>query len=443
MAEVCSRWRKIALSTPQLWAVITIYNPLPTKALIDLLPVHLERSREALLDVEVDTQGFAGPNADASQRLLGILEPHSYRIRRLKLHYLDGNVWERFRLDRAETTRNLECLEFRAWGSNHLLDNIRKSSFPRLTSLAILDIHSIIAKAHFPWHQLLTLYYDIHSIQAATFSDVLQECNRLTSLTICVRSRVGESDIPSRLRSGIMVQLDSLTSLTLRVAKGPGRTRGVMEVLSILSSGASLTSLSIEGIFSLAEFQQADEAEGEFLDALMEFLRRSKRIESITRLKVNDILADSDVIGLLLSLPALRSFEFSELKLAPASSQQGLSKLDRQSLVLTWMGECFSQGERAEEGVTAILSRLEELFIAVSKSWYEADKLLAGFTSIVHSRPCLHSAVVMVPGPMLPDAIANEAREHLDRLEMLQATRSTAIKVLRDSEILLGMGRLA
>ncbi|TFK63438.1 hypothetical protein BDN72DRAFT_928427 [Pluteus cervinus] len=102
ISHTCARWRSITHAFPKLWAVIEI-NVLPTVHILNLLSVYLNHSRDALLDLTIDT--WSNPNCytrpvappegcdDKINKLVEMLKQEAKRWNRVKFSFDRPQPW--------------------------------------------------------------------------------------------------------------------------------------------------------------------------------------------------------------------------------------------------------------------------------------------------------------------------------------------------------------
>jgi len=91
---VCSNWRNIAIGTPMLWNIINYRSPNPKPALLlDLLSIHVTRSKMAPLFVEISAHGETNTEIESVAMLL---RPHLWRCRLLELDFSRARTAELF-----------------------------------------------------------------------------------------------------------------------------------------------------------------------------------------------------------------------------------------------------------------------------------------------------------------------------------------------------------
>ncbi|KAG7442115.1 uncharacterized protein BT62DRAFT_457885 [Guyanagaster necrorhizus] len=159
LGKVCSRWRQVVLSTPELWSVFTLFprgNPRllsnPT-VLISLLDTALRLSGQRNICIYADVS--IGRLKDAVEDIWKHLSLHSHRWKDIRLQMADSFA----PLDAVpkDGLPALEKLSLSMVNSmhDHPCDALNNS--PRLTNLTLINDGGSLMTAGLPWHQLTHL----------------------------------------------------------------------------------------------------------------------------------------------------------------------------------------------------------------------------------------------------------------------------------------------
>lgn len=187
LAQVCRRWRAVALSTSRLWSTIIIqtrseYIPAEPRRLLEMW---LERSMPSPLSLKIELYDQEC-NIGESRAWIDILVAHSRRWE--ILHCVQGD----FVLDKLYETRgqlptlHTFQIEYMPWGYHLDVERIERvsqvvSRAPRLTNLHIAQIY-LISSATFPWSQITDLYVDHFDSKFMSF--ILQHLPNLGRCTL-------------------------------------------------------------------------------------------------------------------------------------------------------------------------------------------------------------------------------------------------------------------
>lgn len=154
LARVCSRWRSVALETPDLWTKISLHKEdLNSKGLIDLLEMWLYLSKEKLLDVDLDvhwldmsTWDVPSPTLPFCQDLASVLSHHCHRFRTLtgSFHESIAGV---LRFSNMTSLEELDLLD--------VSQELETSYFD--LSIQLPHLHTIVLRKMFLGDQIQTL----------------------------------------------------------------------------------------------------------------------------------------------------------------------------------------------------------------------------------------------------------------------------------------------
>ncbi|KAK1224833.1 hypothetical protein PQX77_012246 [Marasmius sp. AFHP31] len=497
LSSICHRWRILALSTPDLWSYISISSLEPFKycrlGWLDALKLHLERSRDSPLALALGMDLFPMSVSDLLPflDLLGVITPHSRRLRSLKVARLNVVMWTTLRLSKAS---HLETLSFVATRQNVIALNrsISRSSFPRLQELCAVvyadlssdptdqtQVHQSLQRplSALPWHQITTLSLELDHCN--DISATLLGCPAVASLTISLSTsksiqmastdegtfddlprwytRGGDAEAASQTAQKRTI-LSHLQELTLRISAivTPGTHVAASHLLEVISCPL-LVSLKLEGIGIRGGSRRvADGSDGEIrgcLDALCGFLQSSGP-GTLRRLALTEIPMNGALFGFLHG-PGMNGLGYLSIREPDSHFHSGGIGDWLRSLFLdrpaVSVHNVDSEGEEARAVPSPIpvpLPNLRDLHLALaiplpptSTGILTAPFLLIlnTFESIIKSRNrnILHSAVLELP--FSSDVHPRDARG-LASLRRLQKTTETAIKVMssRTGEIFVG-----
>ncbi|KAJ7623917.1 hypothetical protein DFH06DRAFT_1230588 [Mycena polygramma] len=147
LAQVCARWRGIALSTPQLWSAISSFDDCHAHRELRIFKLWLQRSRLCPLSIRLGT-GAAWANGKSVDAVV----PH-----RARWEYLQINL-------RAENLGLfdgpmplLQHLEFMVDSGLDLLTDFSLHGMPVLRTLILHNVDAL--QVTFPWTQLTSLTF--------------------------------------------------------------------------------------------------------------------------------------------------------------------------------------------------------------------------------------------------------------------------------------------
>ncbi|KAF9075343.1 hypothetical protein BDP27DRAFT_1315912 [Rhodocollybia butyracea] len=300
VSSVCSRWRELALSSPSLWAgltvktLITTFNNQATSLLgfISTLDLFLTRSSDWPLRLAVEIRGDTWEIEPIEPISLTHLTRHSHRWKIFKHRgtYL---------LTDYETLSNLQCpslteLDINSdgyWVASTDLDCFEHS--PRLRALALNRIPQ--DKSKIPYHQLDHADFVINS--SGALEEVLRKCPSLKSFELQLEHYHSEpslSVIPGTWRD--------ITSIVIREY----HEQSCSELVFPSFSFPSLNVLQVERLGSIEQMpSKPTDWPG---SAFISFVCRSCCM--ITTFTIRGIsLSDLDLIGALRVMPSLLHLE--------------------------------------------------------------------------------------------------------------------------------------
>lgn len=210
LSRVTRHWRDIAISSPRLWALITIEARLPAET----LALYLKRSAAAPLDLTID--GRTPPDATA----LLLVIPHVSRWRSLRTKYLGGvYLWKLMALLRPLSAPILRELDISYPDNLHIKQDLYSPVFeggtPSLELLRLQGVSPLLLPASLPAAKRLNLVKipESHYMNIKCLSTVLHSLSSLTHLVIH-----GNLVSPYRLEvlPSSPIELPSLCSLQMR-----------------------------------------------------------------------------------------------------------------------------------------------------------------------------------------------------------------------------------
>lgn len=281
LSAVCSHWRYIMLSTPSLWAKISLYFSHEYSPLSCVVQFYLERSKEALLDVCVTTDWKELLTEKRDHPAFRPLLDHSHRWRDVIFH--GKQALSLFH----ETASFYPALESLGLFSDDLHHPTDFGVMPKLHSLTLYGLSSPLISGSFPWHQLKTLtIYDYES----NIPSFMKVCTNLQILEMRL-----ELDLEPEAELPVSVVHSAIQTLILSLE---GSKEPRMEVLERL-----LKPLSFPGLTSLHVEVAPKSPEPWPATAMSAFLARSRF--NLTVLSITGIvfISENDLISFLRHLP--------------------------------------------------------------------------------------------------------------------------------------------
>ncbi|KAL0575391.1 hypothetical protein V5O48_006584 [Marasmius crinis-equi] len=233
LSRVCSRWRKLAISIPELWSTITVDLPLPKDYTFfevpqEALALHHQRSQGTPLTITVTRDP---PDSRPHWSFYSFLAAHSTRVGALHLDRM-GSFLECITAPHPDCPNQspfplLETLAFQVYGwpftrdHRKLIDFFRAASFPSLENLSITYLNvdaSLTFTREFPlpYGQLRTLIFRAHD--TVEVPHILSSCYSLTTLEVeLVTLSQNSLATPSWYGSLIRVSLPNLTEFTVHI----------------------------------------------------------------------------------------------------------------------------------------------------------------------------------------------------------------------------------
>ncbi|KAJ7665352.1 hypothetical protein DFH06DRAFT_311459 [Mycena polygramma] len=178
LAQICRRWREIALATPALWRAVGSYNEgivLNCEMQARIFDIWLNRSRSCPVSIEI---GKAALNVDYG-KILATVVPHRARWELLDLLILPGQL-----RTIEEPMPLLQELDLRLIGStlDPILEVFTFRQVPLLHTVALNDVAALTVVL--PWAQLTSLTLD--TLFPHECVPILQQSTNIVSCTLLV-----------------------------------------------------------------------------------------------------------------------------------------------------------------------------------------------------------------------------------------------------------------
>ncbi|KAL0066717.1 hypothetical protein AAF712_006322 [Marasmius tenuissimus] len=237
LSQVCSRWRCIALGSPELWTSMSIQFSNILGGCHRVVSAFLLNSRERLLDVRVQARG-KDYDSEATAAIWTQLSHHFSRCWRLTLDTTNLSLPKRLAdaqhlsfpnltIYEGETTAQSAWLREGGWDGGWKLTgswwNALKNA-PKLIDVTACFLHS---PTTLPYSQLTTLKFRcLDPLEVQNLFQTLPVCERLESLklgcvdqvplTMAAEYRLSTAEVPSLPQLLGSLLLPSLTSFDLR-----------------------------------------------------------------------------------------------------------------------------------------------------------------------------------------------------------------------------------
>jgi hypothetical protein len=184
MAQVCSPWRSIALSTPRLWNSVSIggRNGMVLASQSTLISTWLRRSSNLPLFIEIAENGL--PDSQKEQDFVNALVPFIPQIKCLTIYAPQSMIGKLIGSQDVSALTNLKIVITNALDGEPL--NISHSA-TSLRNLSVMHVGFDRDKLRLPWAQLTE--FDAASIGLDQCFDILRQCHNLSRL--CLRDVVG------------------------------------------------------------------------------------------------------------------------------------------------------------------------------------------------------------------------------------------------------------
>ena len=179
MAQVCSSWRSIALSTPRLWNSMSVRgrDGMVLASQSALISTWLGRSATLPLSIEIDENGL--PDSQQEQDFVNALIPFIPQIKCLTIYAPQSMIEKLIGSQDVSALTNLKIIITNALDGEPL--NISHSA-TSLRNLSITHFRFDRDKLHFPWAQLTE--FDAACIGPGQCFDFLRQCHNLSRLCL-------------------------------------------------------------------------------------------------------------------------------------------------------------------------------------------------------------------------------------------------------------------
>ncbi|KAF9064644.1 hypothetical protein BDP27DRAFT_1333240 [Rhodocollybia butyracea] len=298
ISSVCSRWRTLALSSPSLWANLTVETHTATLdqskillGFIDTVARYLERSGDWPLKIALEIGGTPGPHHETEIPSLNYLTQHACR-------WETFSYWGTYSLENYEILSGLhfplltELCIFSVLDWEQTPDLDRFEYAPKLCALTTTEL----ATSKAPYHQLRHLDLQYRNLELA---EILHRCPSVESLGFKNYEEEEEEDhTPDH---GAHYTWRNITSLTFRTDDDDD----VSYVERVFSSFdlPSLDVIVLDGCWRGAWPTET----------FISFISRSSCM--ITTFTLHSIsLSDSDFIAALRVMPSLLHLEIKDHK---------------------------------------------------------------------------------------------------------------------------------
>ncbi|KAJ7623934.1 hypothetical protein DFH06DRAFT_1340255 [Mycena polygramma] len=194
LAQICARWREIALGTPQLWSAISSFDNCHAHRELRIFKLWLQRARLCPLSIRLGT-GAAWANG----RSVDAVVPHRARWKYLQINLRAENL---YLFDGPMPL--LQHLEFMVDSGLDLLNDISLHEMPVLRTLILHNIAAL--QVTFPWTQLTSL--TLRAVNPSQCVPILMQTPNLVHCALRVYPHGGAEPRPD-------IALPSLESLIL------------------------------------------------------------------------------------------------------------------------------------------------------------------------------------------------------------------------------------
>ena len=209
MAQVCSPWRSIALSTLRLWNSLSVggRNGMVLASQSALISTWLRRSATLPLSIEIAENGL--PDSQQEQDFVDALIPFIPQIECLTINAPQSMIEKLIGSQDVSALTNLKIVITNALDGEPL--NISHSA-TSLRNLSVTHVGLDRDKPRFPWTQLTE--FDATNIGLGQCFDILRQCHNLSRLSLRDVSSLYDG-VPRR-----PILMPNLVSLDLQVMQG-------------------------------------------------------------------------------------------------------------------------------------------------------------------------------------------------------------------------------
>ncbi|KAI3600736.1 hypothetical protein WG66_014176 [Moniliophthora roreri] len=319
VASVCTRWRRVSVSTPQIWTRIAVSwaseRGIP-QFLLERLKLHLKRSCQVPLSLHLQ---ITHCNAKHSA-LFSLLREHAGRLRTLLIRGYNRDVVRMIRSfdGRLSSVRDLNVIAYPISADESGVENnflpLIHDNMPHLCSLSLRGVVRPVSSIN-ALFSILRLSHISIALPVRTAMLVLDSCREsLVSAQITVISPDGptvvtrdehQSTIQKRLSPATTYRLSSLRSLSISIQVDNDNAASTLEnAQSIMDAliTPSLSSLTVatDIVGRGYTVSGGKEENTPFLTSLSKFLRRGFMHRSLRRLHLKALpLTEVGLMSLL------------------------------------------------------------------------------------------------------------------------------------------------
>ncbi|PPQ79856.1 hypothetical protein CVT25_002913 [Psilocybe cyanescens] len=325
VCQTCSRWRSVALDTPDLWAdIIFRYEKgLDPYQTADLVVEYFARCGP-LKPLSLDISQWSGSQIPANHQevmqdvLRRLVVPYASRFRNLKLRLPESEIHSFLTMTHLTfpclKSIHLECdysstdLKFRSPASRVLFP----ANAPLLTELVVYNFRYNLKVDHtfFPWNQLTRLSCQHTSVTIPQIHAILRRCHNLTVCFLNIDTLISPSDFDI---SKARIRLLSMQQLFLSFTMDDGPL-----------VGSFLEPLYIPNIKELSITNTTFGSRSQTQEALLALLTRS--CHNIEILQISDIsLSKTSVSNIARILPSLTTLLIGTDTLLPSDTLKGIA----------------------------------------------------------------------------------------------------------------------
>ncbi|KAJ7773445.1 hypothetical protein B0H16DRAFT_1512372 [Mycena metata] len=190
LAQICQAWRRVALSTPQLWSNLVLCEAHASNPNLALIEQWLERAPLVSLSV------WANPIPDT---ILDLISRHRTKWKVLTFQCLGGSAFELSRINPAGGFPSLRELVINK--SDQGVNTIQSfRDAPQLQEFHLLGCFSFLTAIRIPWAQITHFSCSIPSVDATQFLHILKSTPNLVCAVFRTTSWSPGNMIPPLLR---------------------------------------------------------------------------------------------------------------------------------------------------------------------------------------------------------------------------------------------------